>query len=118
MSTTKNIEETLLWKKANELAQKIQEFRKSLPKTDMDIYALDNKLKESVSEISQYIEESYRSSSKLAKNKNSFLAELALLECIDNLKKANRMKLGQANEIIEDAEHFRRLLNGQQLFIL
>lgn len=117
MSTPKNFEETLLWKKANELAKKIQEFRASLPKTDMDIYALDNKLKENVSEISQYLAESYNSNSKLAKNKNSFLAELALLECIDNLKKANRMKLGQAAEIIEDAEHFRSLLSGQHYFI-
>lgn len=115
MSTPKNFEETLLWRKAIEFAQKVQSFRKSLPKTDMDIYALDNKLNENIEELSQYIVESYRSNSKLAKSKNSFMAELALNECIENLKKAKRLKLGEANEIIEDAEQFKKMLHGREI---
>ncbi|HOK14140.1 MAG TPA: hypothetical protein PLU67_09160 [Candidatus Kapabacteria bacterium] len=114
MSTPQNYEETLLWKKAVELVQKIQDFRRNLPNPEMDIYSINSKLENSISELSLYLEESYRSKSKLAKDKNSFLAELALNECIENLKKANRLKFGEASSIIEDAEKFKKILNGKE----
>jgi len=114
MSTPQNYEETLLWKKAVELVNKIQDFRRNLPNSEMDIYSINSKLENSISELSQYLEESYRSKSKLAKDKNSFLAELVLNECIDNLKRANRLKYGEASSIIEDAEKFKKILNGRE----
>ncbi len=115
MSVPQSIKDTLLWKKAIELVEGVEVFTDNIPCKELDVYNINNKLRNSVSEIPVYIEESYLQPTKTGRGKTIFMTDFTLNECKDYLSQAKRLKLGETDDLVERVEQLRLLLQGEQV---
>lgn len=116
MSVPQSIKETLLWRKATELVENIQLFTDNMPDKELDVYNINNKLRASIAEVPQYIEDSYLQSSKASRGRTVFMADFTLNECKGYLSQAKRLKLGETDALVESVEQIRKMLYGEQVF--
>lgn len=115
MSVPQGIKETLLWRKAIELVENIDLFAENLPDTELDLYGINSKLRDSVSNIPQYVENGYTQNSKAGRGKTVFMADLSLDECKSYLSQAKRMNLGETEGLIESVDQLRKMLYGEHV---
>ena len=115
MSVPQGVKETLLWKKATELVEKIQVFSDRILDSEFDIYSVSKNLRRNANDLQCYIEDSYSGSSKTSRNKNAYLAEVSVSECINCLNQAERLHLGEPSELIKSANQVHEMLKDGTL---
>ncbi len=113
MSVAQSIKDTKAFRAATELVESIHNFSNKIPETEFNIYGMNSKLRDTVSNIPDYIEEGYKKSSKLERMKTFFMAQNSLDECKNYLNQAKRMKLGETEQLEKNVDTLRQLLFGE-----
>lgn len=117
MSVPQSIKDSLLWTKAIEITDSIRKFAEGIPNSELGIYDINKKLKDSVEEIPHYIEDGFREKSQYRRDRNVFLTEISIEECRNYLNQANVMRLGEAEELIASLDNFKEMLNREQALV-